>query len=51
MKIRELKRTRYTYVIIYEKAHDAADHDADKDQLMTGLQAGADDYLSRPHSN
>lgn len=47
-KIRELKRTRYTYVIIYEKAHDAADHDADKDQLMTGLQAGADDYLSRP---
>ena len=48
VKIRELKRTRYTYVIIYEKAHDAADHDADKDQLMTGLQAGADDYLSRP---
>ena len=48
VKIRELKRIRYTYIIIYEKGHDAADHDADKNQLMAGLQAGADDYLSRP---
>ncbi len=48
VKIRQLKRVRYTYVIVYEKAHDAADRDAAKDQLMAGLQAGADDYLSRP---
>jgi diguanylate cyclase (GGDEF)-like protein len=48
VKIRELKRVRYTYVIVYEKAHDPTDLDADKNQLMTGLQAGADDYLSRP---
>ncbi|MCZ6654431.1 MAG: response regulator, partial [Planctomycetota bacterium] len=48
VKIRQLKRVRYTYVIVYEKAHDAADHDANKDQLMAGLQAGADDHLSRP---
>ncbi len=48
LKIRKLKRVRYTYLIVYEKAHDAADRNADKDQLMAGLQAGADDYLSRP---
>jgi two-component system, cell cycle response regulator len=40
-RIRELKRPRYTYIIFYTTK-------ADKDSLMAGLQAGADDYLIKP---
>ncbi|MFQ5958507.1 MAG: diguanylate cyclase domain-containing protein [Alphaproteobacteria bacterium] len=39
--IRKLNRTRYTYTIIYTSK-------SDKDSMMAGLQAGADDYLTRP---
>ena len=39
--IRALKRGRYTYVIIYTKK-------TDSDSMMAGLEAGADDYLTRP---
>ena len=40
-RIRELKRPRYTYIIFYASK-------SDKDSLMTGLEAGADDYLVKP---
>ncbi len=40
-KIRALNRDRYTYVIIYTSK-------SDKDSVMAGLEAGADDYLTRP---
>ncbi len=40
-KIRELKRERYTYLIIYTSRSDA-------DSMRAGLEAGADDYLTRP---
>jgi diguanylate cyclase (GGDEF)-like protein len=39
--IRKLKRQRYTYIIFYTAK-------GDKDSLMAGLQAGADDYLTKP---
>lgn len=39
--IRKLKRQRYTYIIFYSAK-------SDKDSLMAGLQAGADDYLIKP---
>ena len=45
-RIRQLKRARYTYVIIYKGA--AVDPEVDKKNLLVGLQAGTDDYLSRP---
>ncbi len=48
-KIRELKRTRYTYVIIYENQNKAVlQAGAERLGLMAGLQAGADDYLTLP---
>jgi diguanylate cyclase (GGDEF)-like protein len=40
-KIRALKRSRYTYVIIYTAR-------VGKEALMAGLEAGADDYLVKP---
>ena len=40
-KIRALKRPRYTYVIFYTAK-------ADKEALMAGLEAGADEYLVKP---
>lgn len=40
-RIRQLKRPRYTYIIFYTAK-------SDKDSLMAGLQAGADDYLIKP---
>ncbi len=43
-QIRKLNRSRYTYVIIYTAK-------ADKDSMMAGLQAGADDYLVRPFNS
>lgn len=39
--IRKLRRQRYTYIIFYAAK-------ADKDSQMAGLQAGADDYLTKP---
>jgi diguanylate cyclase (GGDEF)-like protein len=39
--IRKLRRQRYTYIIFYTAK-------SDKDSLMAGLQAGADDYLIKP---
>ena len=48
-KIRELKRTRYTYVIIYENQNKAVlQAGAERLGMMAGLQAGADDYLTLP---
>ncbi len=40
-RIRELNRSRYTYVMIYTSR-------SDKDSMMEGLEAGIDDYLTRP---
>lgn len=40
-RIRELKRPRYTYIIFYTAK-------SDKDSLVAGLEAGADDYLIKP---
>lgn len=42
--IRGLRRTRYTYVLFYTGK-------TDKDSLMAGLEAGADDYLIKPFSS
>lgn len=39
--IRSLKRARYTYLIFYSER-------SDKDSLMACLEAGADDYLTKP---
>ncbi|MEQ9643140.1 MAG: response regulator [Alphaproteobacteria bacterium] len=39
--IRKLRRQRYTYIIFYTAK-------SDKDSQMAGLQAGADDYLTKP---
>ena len=39
--IRTLKRARYTYTIFYSEK-------SDKDSLMACLEAGADDYLTKP---
>lgn len=39
--IRTLKRARYTYLIFYTER-------TDKDSLMACLEAGADDYLTKP---
>lgn len=39
--IRTLKRARYTYTIFYSEKND-------KDSLMACLEAGADDYLTKP---
>ena len=46
-KIRQLKRARYTYVVIYEN-HDKLVMPAGAERLglMAALQAGADDYLT-----
>ena len=41
--VRGLKRRRYTYVIFYADT-------ANKDGLVAGLEAGADDYLVKPFS-
>ena len=48
-KIRQLKRARYTYVVIYEN-HDKSVMPAGAERLglMAALQAGADDYLTLP---
>ena len=48
-KIRQLKRARYTYVVIYEN-HDKLVMPAGAERLglMAALQAGADDYLTLP---
>ena len=48
-KIRELKRARYTYVVIFEN-HDRLVMQAGAERLglMAALQAGADDYLTLP---
>ncbi len=49
LRIRGLKRNRYTYLIIYENNDGAgALSKFNKEHLMTGLEAGADDYLTRP---
>jgi diguanylate cyclase (GGDEF)-like protein len=40
-RIRALNRSRYTYVIVYTSR-------SDKDSLMACLEAGTDDYLTRP---
>ncbi len=40
-KIRGLDQNRYTYLVIYTSK-------ADKESLMAGYEAGADDYLVRP---
>lgn len=40
-QIRKLNRNRYTYIIIYTSK-------SDKEHMMEGLEAGADDYLTRP---
>lgn len=40
-KIRELDQNHYTYVVIHTSK-------ADKESLMAGYEAGADDYLVRP---
>ena len=40
-RVRALKRPRYTYVIFYTAK-------TDKESLMAGLEAGADDYLLKP---
>jgi diguanylate cyclase (GGDEF)-like protein len=40
-RIRELSRRRYTYVIVYTSR-------TDKDSMMACLEAGSDDYLTRP---
>ena len=48
-RIRGLKRNRYTYLIIYENNDGAAaPSNFDKEHLFTGLEAGADEYLTRP---
>ncbi|MCZ6840759.1 MAG: response regulator [Alphaproteobacteria bacterium] len=48
-RIRGLKRNRYTYMIIYENNDGTADQSKfNKEHLLTGLEAGADDYLTRP---
>ncbi|MBM3491026.1 MAG: response regulator [Alphaproteobacteria bacterium] len=40
-RIRKLRRARYTYIIFYTGK-------LDKDSLMAGLEAGADDYMTKP---
>lgn len=40
-RIRKLRRARYTYIMFYTGK-------LDKDSLMAGLEAGADDYLTKP---
>jgi len=40
-RIRELKRPRYTYVIFYTAR-------IEKERVIEGLEAGADDYLNKP---
>ena len=48
-KIREIKRARYTYVVIYENQDKSVlQAGAERLGLMAGLQAGADDYLTLP---
>ena len=48
-KIRGLKRNRYTYLSIYENNDGSAEGSKfDKDHLLAGLEAGADEYLTRP---
>lgn len=48
-RIRSLKRNRYTYLIIYANNDGAADRSKfDKDHLLAGLEAGADECLTRP---
>ena len=42
-RIRALKHNRYTYVIIYTSR-------SDKDSMMAGLEAGTDDYMTRPYN-
>lgn len=42
--IRALKRPRYTYIIFYTAK-------SDKDSLMAGFEAGADDYLIKPFNS
>ncbi len=41
LRIREVRRRRYTYVIVYTSR-------TDKDSMMECLGAGSDDYLTRP---
>ncbi len=48
-KIRQLKRARYTYVMICENQDKAVlQAGAERLGLMAGLQAGVDDYLTLP---
>jgi len=48
-RIRSLKRNRYTYLILYENNDGAAaSSNFNKEHLLTGLEAGADEYLTRP---
>ena len=48
-RIRGLKRNRYTYLVIYENNDGAATQSKfNKEHLLTGLEAGADEYLTRP---
>lgn len=48
-RIRSLKRNGYTYLIIYENNQGAAAPSRfNKEHLLTGLEAGADEYLTRP---
>ncbi|MCH7887760.1 MAG: diguanylate cyclase [Proteobacteria bacterium] len=42
-RIRALNRSQYTYLIIYTSR-------SDKDSMMAGLEAGTDDYLTRPYN-
>ncbi len=39
--IRRMRRARYTYIIFYTAR-------SDKDSILAGLEAGADDYLTKP---
>jgi diguanylate cyclase (GGDEF)-like protein len=48
-RIRGLKRSRYTYLIIYENnGSGVAPSNFNREHLLTGLEAGADEYLTRP---
>lgn len=40
-RIRKLRRSRYTYILFYTAR-------ADKENLLSGLEAGADAYLTKP---
>ncbi len=42
-RIRALNRSQYTYIMIYTSR-------SDKDSMMAGLEAGTDDYLTRPYN-